>query len=82
MGALSGRVASICDPGDLYCSIEKGSSPLLGSLGSILSKSSSVGDVPTAEPGGNTQLAAALTSDFSDADLPAWVPRSPLSGSS
>jgi len=71
MGALSGRVASICDPGDLYCSIEKGSSPLLGSLGSILSKSSSVGDVPTAESGGNTQLAAALTSDFSDADLPA-----------
>ncbi|USI93068.1 cutinase family protein [Rhodococcus pyridinivorans] len=71
MGALSGRVASICDPGDLYCSIEKGSSPLLGSLGSILSKSSSVDDVPTAEPGGNTQLAAALTSDFSDADLPA-----------
>lgn len=45
---------------------------MLGSLGSILSKSSSVGDVPTAEPGGgNTQLAAALTSDFSDADLPA-----------
>lgn len=71
MGALSGRVASICDPGDLYCSIEKGSSPLLGSLGSILSKSSSVGDVPTAAPDGNTQLAAALTSDFSDADLPA-----------
>ncbi|KSZ56103.1 cutinase [Rhodococcus pyridinivorans KG-16] len=71
MGALSGRVASICDPGDLYCSIEKGSSPLLGSLGSILSKSSSVGDVPTAESGGSTQLAAALTSDFSDADLPA-----------
>ena len=71
MGALSGRVASICDPGDLYCSIEKGSSPLLGSLGSILSKSSSVGDVPTAGSGGNTQLAAALTSDFSDADLPA-----------
>lgn len=71
MGALSGRVASICDPGDLYCSIEKGSSPLLGSLGSILSKSSSVGEVPTAERGGNTQLAAALTSDFSDADLPA-----------
>ncbi len=62
MGALSGRVASICDPGDLYCSIEKGSSPLLGSLGSILSESSSVGDVTTAEPGGNTQLAAALTS--------------------
>lgn len=71
MGALSGRVASICDPGDLYCSIEKGSSPLLGSLGSILSESLSVGDVTTAEPGGNTQLAAALTSDFSDADLPA-----------
>jgi hypothetical protein len=71
MGALSGRVASICDPGDLYCSIEKGSSPLLGSLGSILSKSSSVGDVPTAESRGSTQLAAALTSDFSDADLPA-----------
>ncbi len=27
MGALSGRVASICDPGDLYCSIEKGVEP-------------------------------------------------------
>ncbi|MEE2061574.1 cutinase family protein [Rhodococcus artemisiae] len=70
MGALSGRVASICDPGDLYCSIEKGSSPLLGSLGSILSKGAGAGDA-TAAPGGNTQLASALTSDFSDADLPA-----------
>ncbi|MFD6677297.1 cutinase family protein [Rhodococcus zopfii] len=69
MGALSGRVASICDPGDLYCSIEKGSSPLLGSLGSILSKSPSANGSSTAA-GGNSQLATALTSDFSDADLP------------
>ncbi|WP_415394429.1 cutinase family protein (plasmid) [Rhodococcus globerulus] len=70
MGALSGRVASICDPGDLYCSIEKGSSPLLGSLGSILTKSPS--DAATgASAGGNSQLATALTSDFSAADLPA-----------
>lgn len=69
MGALSGRVASICDPGDLYCSIEKGSSPLLGSLGSILSKGAGDGD--TTEALGGTQLAAALTADFSDADLPA-----------
>lgn len=67
MGALSGRVASICDPGDLYCSIEKGSSPLLGSLGSILSKSPGAG----AAHDGTTQLATALTSDFSEADLPA-----------
>ncbi|MFD5330127.1 cutinase family protein, partial [Streptomyces sp. NPDC127092] len=36
MGQLSGRVASICYTGkDLYCSIQKGTSPLLGSLGSI-----------------------------------------------
>ncbi len=70
MGALSGRVASICDPGDLYCSIEKGSSPLLGSLGSILSKGAGAGDT-TAATSGNTQLASVLTSDFSDADLPA-----------
>ena len=70
MGALSGRVASICDPGDLYCSIEKGSSPLLGSLGSILTKSPS-GAATGASAGGNSQLATALTSDFSAADLPA-----------
>ncbi|WP_075836341.1 MULTISPECIES: cutinase family protein [unclassified Rhodococcus (in: high G+C Gram-positive bacteria)] len=70
MGSLSGRVASICAPGDLYCSIEKGSSPLLGSLGSILTKSPS--DVATDVPaGGNSQLATALTSDFSGSDLPA-----------
>ncbi|MBH0119226.1 cutinase family protein [Rhodococcus sp. CX] len=69
MGALSGRVASICDPGDLYCSIEKGASPLLGSLGSILSKTPSTSDTTPAD--GNSSLATALTSDFSDADLPA-----------
>ncbi|EME22627.1 putative Cutinase [Rhodococcus triatomae BKS 15-14] len=70
MGKLSGRVASICDPGDLYCSIEKGASPLLGSLGSILSKSPS-GTAADGTVGGNNEFAAALTSDFSDADLPA-----------
>ncbi|MFX1760627.1 cutinase family protein [Rhodococcus sp. As11] len=69
MGTLSGRVASICDPGDLYCSIEKTSNPLIGSLGSILSKTPSLGNVTT--PGSNAQLAGALTADFSDADLPA-----------
>ena len=69
MGSLSGRVASICDPGDLYCSIEKGSSPLLGSLGSILTKSPS--DVATDTlAGGTSQIATALTSDFSGSDLP------------
>ncbi|MFD9670054.1 cutinase family protein [Rhodococcus sp. NPDC059968] len=77
MGTLSGRVASICDPGDLYCSIRKGDNPLLGSLGSILSKtpstnggdSSTNGD--TRNTGGDARLATALTSDFSGADLPA-----------
>ncbi|WP_370185197.1 cutinase family protein [Rhodococcus wratislaviensis] len=76
MGTLSGRVASICDPGDLYCSIRKGDNPLLGSLGSILSKTpgtngntSNNGDTST--DGGNARLATALTSDFSGADLPA-----------
>ncbi|ELB87868.1 hypothetical protein Rwratislav_37462, partial [Rhodococcus wratislaviensis IFP 2016] len=69
MGTLSGRVASICDPGDLYCSIRKGDNPLLGSLGSILSKTPSAND--TSKVDGNAQLATALTSDFSGADLPA-----------
>ena len=64
MGKLSGRVASICDPKDLYCSIQKGSSPLLGSLGSLLTKA------PSAGSDGNLRLAAALASDFSHADLP------------
>ncbi|QSE86114.1 cutinase family protein [Rhodococcus koreensis] len=76
MGTLSGRVASICDPGDLYCSIRKGDNPLLGSLGSILSKTPSTdGDTgntgDTSKVDGNAQLATALTSDFSGADLPA-----------
>lgn len=70
MGALSGRVASICDPGDLYCSIEKGSSPILGSLGSILTRSPS-GAATDTVAGGNSRLATALTSDFSGSDLPA-----------
>ncbi|MFD7011400.1 cutinase family protein [Rhodococcus jostii] len=69
MGKLSGRVASICDPGDLYCSIRKGDNPLLGSLGSILSKTPSTNG--TSNIDGNAQLATALTSDFSGADLPA-----------
>ncbi|EID76952.1 hypothetical protein W59_25546 [Rhodococcus opacus RKJ300 = JCM 13270] len=82
MGTLSGRVASICDPGDLYCSIRKGDNPLLGSLGSILSKTPSThgdtsADGDTSANGGNrntggdARLATALTSDFSGADLPA-----------
>lgn len=70
MGKLSGRVASICDPGDLYCSIEKGGSPLLGSLGSILSKSTTGAPNNSSAVGGGSQLASALTSTFSEADLP------------
>lgn len=68
MGKLSGRVASICDPKDLYCSIQKGSSPLLGSLGSVLTKAPSAG--VDGQVGGNSHLATALASDFSQADLP------------
>ena len=68
MGKLSGRVASICDPKDLYCSIQKGSSPLLGSLGSMLTTASSAGG--DGQVGDNSGLATALASDFSQADLP------------
>ncbi|QTJ70609.1 cutinase family protein (plasmid) [Rhodococcus sp. ZPP] len=66
MGKLSGRVASICDPKDLYCSIQKGANPFLGSLGSILSKTTGATDAGE----GNAAVANALTSDFTDADLP------------
>ncbi|WP_083471128.1 MULTISPECIES: cutinase family protein [unclassified Rhodococcus (in: high G+C Gram-positive bacteria)] len=67
MGKLSGRVASICDPKDLYCSIRKSSSPLLGALGSVLSEVSSTrGD---GQVGGDSRLATVLASDFSQADL-------------
>lgn len=70
MGKLSGRVASICYSGkDLYCSIQKGSSPLLGSLGSILSKAPSA-ETEGSAAGGSSTVATALTSDFSKADLP------------
>ncbi|TQC41636.1 cutinase family protein [Rhodococcus sp. WS4] len=68
MGTLSGRVASICDPKDLYCSIRKGANPFLGSLGSILSKTP--GNTGAGTGGGNAAVATALTSDFTDADLP------------
>ncbi|PBC47125.1 cutinase [Rhodococcus sp. ACPA1] len=68
MGKLSGRVASICDPNDLYCSIRKGANPFLGSLGSILSKTP--GNTGVGAGGGNAAVATALTSDFTDADLP------------
>ncbi|MDV8009400.1 cutinase family protein [Rhodococcus sp. IEGM 1318] len=68
MGKLSGRVASICDPKDLYCSIQKGSSPLLGSLGSVLTEAPSAGR--DGQLDGNSRLAAALVSDFSQVDLP------------
>ncbi|RYE38864.1 MAG: cutinase family protein [Hyphomicrobiales bacterium] len=78
MGTLSGRVASICDPGDLYCSIRKGDNPLLGSLGSILSKTpstdsdtSNTGDTRNTDGNDTARLATVLTSDFSGADLPA-----------
>ncbi|WP_084654761.1 cutinase family protein [Nocardia altamirensis] len=69
MGLLAGRVTSICDPKDLYCSIQKGANPLLGALGSILSKAlTGGGALPT--PEANFPLAEALTADFSKADLP------------
>jgi len=68
MGKLSGRVASICDPKDRYCSIQKGSSPLLGSLGSLLTKAPSTG--VDGQVGDTSYLATALASDFSQADLP------------
>ncbi|MDV7088995.1 cutinase family protein [Rhodococcus opacus] len=74
MGKLAGRVASICDPNDLYCSIRKGANPFLGSLGSILSKTpgnDNTGAGAGADRGGgDAAVAAALTSDFSGADLP------------
>lgn len=59
MGKLAGRVTSICDPEDLYCSIEKTTNPLLGLIGSILSKS------PDSSP-----FASALTSDSALSELP------------
>ncbi|WP_040741288.1 cutinase family protein [Nocardia tenerifensis] len=59
MGKLTGRVSSICDPGDLYCSIKKGDNPLLGRLGSLLSKVLS-----------NSSMAKTLTVGVAKADLP------------
>ncbi|WP_083954801.1 MULTISPECIES: cutinase family protein [unclassified Rhodococcus (in: high G+C Gram-positive bacteria)] len=68
MGTLTGRVATICDPQDLYCSIDKGRNSILGALGTVLSKSPGAStDSPVV--GGGSRLATALTSDFSHADL-------------
>ncbi|MBC7299784.1 cutinase family protein [Nocardia salmonicida] len=79
MGALSGKVASICASEDLYCAANKTSNPVLGALGTILSKSPSTDSgTGTGTTGGdspgvgnnNSKIATALTSDFSKADLP------------
>ncbi|WP_063045055.1 cutinase family protein [Nocardia pseudovaccinii] len=67
MGKLSGRVASICDPKDLYCSIQKGDNPVLSQLGSLLSKTP--GGSHGEQAGPDSELASGLTSDFSKADL-------------
>ena len=68
MGTLTGRVATICDPQDLYCSIDKGRNSVLGALGTVLSKSPSA-STDSAVVGSGSRLATALTSDFSHADL-------------
>ncbi|MGG7104847.1 cutinase family protein [Rhodococcus sp. 24CO] len=68
MGTLRGRVATICDPKDLYCSIDKGRNSVLGALGTVLSKSPGASTNSTVV-GGGSRLATALTSDFSQADL-------------
>lgn len=78
MGALSGRVASICAEDDLYCSVTKSTNPILGQLGSILSKSPGATSSASTDQGAstgqatvtNSQLATAMTSDFSRSDLP------------
>ncbi|WP_436838627.1 cutinase family protein [Nocardia nova] len=70
MGKLSGRVASICDPKDLYCAIDKGDNPLLGQLGELLGKTPGTGAPGDRAAGSNSSLASALTSDFSRVDLP------------
>ncbi|MEN2514310.1 cutinase family protein [Gordonia polyisoprenivorans] len=36
MGALAGKVITICHPDDLYCSIDKDRNPVLGQIGSAL----------------------------------------------
>ncbi|WP_080711863.1 cutinase family protein [Rhodococcus globerulus] len=68
MGTLRGRVATICDPKDLYCSIDKGRNSVLGALGTVLSHSPGA-STDSAVVGGGSRLATALTSDFSHADL-------------
>ena len=68
MGTLTGRVATICDPKDLYCSIDKSHNRVLGALGTVLSKSPGA-STDSAVVGGGSRLATALTSDFSHADL-------------
>ena len=68
MDTLTGRVATICDPQDLYCSIDKGGNSLLGALGTVLSKSPGAA-TDSSVVGGGSRLGTALTSDFSHADL-------------
>lgn len=36
MGALSGRVATICNPGDLYCNLDRNAHPMVANISSML----------------------------------------------
>lgn len=68
MGTLRGKVATICDPQDLYCSIDKSRNNVLGALGTVLSKAPGASTDSTIV-GVGSRLATALTSDFSHSDL-------------
>jgi hypothetical protein len=62
MGALSGRVASICDPADMYCSIKKGTNPVLGTQVNSLRDQLSTG---TVDPASVAQAATSVANTVS-----------------
>lgn len=58
-GALKNRVATICQPDDLYCAVDGQKDSILSGLGAVLSKSGSDGLVTSDGPVGGTGLEGA-----------------------
>ncbi|MBE7192158.1 MAG: cutinase family protein, partial [Gordonia polyisoprenivorans] len=75
MGQLSGRVATICAPGDLYCGVNAHRDGFLSSLGSVLTKSGGATTDATATQGASQvassgeSIATNLTSNLTPESL-------------
>lgn len=58
MGKLAGRVATICNPGDLYCNLDRENSPLIANIANFLALTPGERAAKAADDGTNKQRSA------------------------